>query len=95
MRNVCSSNFRQCIFPRYLIHFKQEILSGLSEYYLFILNKTGMTKLLYIVMSCKEAEQKFDMVITSVGRIAEKKLAEKVKIIFFGPSELLSCSSDW
>ncbi len=48
-----------------------------------------MTKLLYVVMSGKEAEQKFDMAITSAGRIAEKKLAEKVKIIFFGPSELL------
>lgn len=44
---------------------------------MFILNKTGMTKLLYIEMSGKEAEQKFDMAITSAGRIAEKKLAKK------------------
>lgn len=48
-----------------------------------------MTKVLYVVMSGKEDEQKFDMALVSALRLTENKMAEKVKLLFFGPSELL------
>ncbi|MCL6002858.1 MAG: hypothetical protein M0Z77_01340 [Thermoplasmatales archaeon] len=48
-----------------------------------------MTKVLYIVMSGKEAEQRFDMALISATRIAENKMVENLKVLFFGPSELL------
>ncbi len=52
-----------------------------------------MTKVLYVVMSGKEAEQKFDMALASAVRIVENKMVEKLKMIFFGPSEELLAHS--
>ena len=48
-----------------------------------------MTKILYLVMSGKEAEQKFDMAIISALRMIENKRVEKMKLLFYGPSETL------
>lgn len=48
-----------------------------------------MTKVLYVVMSGKEAEQKFDMAVVSAVRMVENKMVDKFKMIFFGPSEEL------
>jgi hypothetical protein len=61
--------------------------------YSHILDEVSMTKVLYIVMSGKEAEQRFDMAITSALRMTENKMVEKVKLLFFGPSELLLASA--
>ncbi len=48
-----------------------------------------MTKILYVVMSGSEAEQKFDLALISALRMTENKMVEKVKLLFFGPSEIL------
>ncbi len=48
-----------------------------------------MTKLLYLVMSGAEAEQRFDLALISAQRIFENRVAEKIKVLFYGPSETL------
>jgi|YelNatPaOPRAMG01_1025707.scaffolds.fasta_scaffold00552_20 hypothetical protein len=48
-----------------------------------------MTKLLYVIISGQEAEEKFDIALISAIRMVENKRVEKMKILFFGRSELL------
>jgi hypothetical protein len=48
-----------------------------------------MTKLLYVVLSGEDAEEKFDNALISAIRMVENKRVEKMKILFYGQSELL------
>ncbi|MEM0133687.1 MAG: hypothetical protein QXU18_00450, partial [Thermoplasmatales archaeon] len=72
------------------IDFYTEILSGrLGNTYYKLMYELAMTKVLYIVMSGKEAEEKFDLALISATRMLENSMVEKVKLLFFGPSEIL------
>lgn len=52
-----------------------------------------MTKLLYLVISGEEAQQRFDLAINTALNLVDNKRVDDLKILFLGPSEALAAKA--